>query len=164
MKRLTNASRKLRKLQHLIQLFNLSNAFIVLFIKVAADSLAIISVFLAIRISFPHPLVTIFCLAFAADAILVFIGLYNSTFAIPQDFKRTKKRIRLACKLLALRRRGAVDEETGASIIVREVASVRAVGIKVGDFRHLERQSTPNFLMFVLFNTGRLLVTLKGWI
>jgi hypothetical protein len=54
-----------------------------------------------------------------------------------------------------------VDVEREVSIIVREVASVRAVGIRVGDFRQLERQSTPNFILFVVFNTGRMLVTFK---
>jgi hypothetical protein len=104
----------------------------------------------------------------ASDVTFIYIGLYNSTFSIPQNFFKTRKRVLIGSKLLALRRAeaearaGAEGVEREASIIARQMVSVRPVGIKMGGFRQLERQSTPNFVMFVLFNTGRLLVTLKG--
>jgi hypothetical protein len=157
---LADSCRKLKKLQLLIQLFNQLNAYTVLFLKVGCNVIAILSAFCAVRFSHQPPLAT-FCLILVLDALVVFGGFYNSTFAIPQNFERTKKRLLIGSKVLSLRGRGAVEVEMATAIIVWEVASVRPLGIKVGDFRQLERQSTPNFIMFVLFNVGRLLVFSK---
>jgi hypothetical protein len=144
-----------------MQLFNQKNADIVLFMKIACNTTAISSAFFAIRHFPSHRILAILCLLLVLDALVIFIGLYNSTFSIPQDFKKTKKQLIIGARRLLVRRQRELDIEKAALMIVREVASVRPLGVKVGDFRQLERQSTPNFVMFVLFNTGRVLVTFK---
>ena len=45
-------------------------------------------------------------------------------------------------------------------VTLRRVRSIPSVGLKVGDFHMLERESTPIFMDYVLKNIVNLLVTL----
>ena len=81
---------------------------------------------------------------------LTYTSLYEKAFRIPALFHEARMLMRLRSS----------DGKIGAGgkILKMQLKSIPVVGIKVGDFHMLERESTPVFLDYVLTNVVNMLV------
>jgi hypothetical protein len=152
--------RELRKLQLLLQLFNGLSSNTVLAIKTGSNALTVLSLFFAVRYFHERFLLSLFYSAVALNVSVFFIGLYDGTFSIPLNMKGLKGRVKMAARLSASALQDP-EEVRRMRVIQKGIRSIPPLGIKVGVFNTLQRQTTPNFVMFVLFNLGRMIVTFK---
>ena len=79
--------------------------------------------------------------------------MYAKAFAIPAGLDDVKTTLRGRICLL--------NNVTDRNVLRRKVKSMPCVGIKVGDFHTLERESTPIFVHYVVTNIVNLLVTFQ---
>jgi len=83
-----------------------------------------------------------------------FVILYDKGFKIPELMSAWKSQI-----LIASKRTRFHDTR---KLLERQIGAVPDSGIKVGGFHMLERESSPNFLDFVVNKVVDLLVTFPG--
>ena len=150
-----NVATELRRLQTLIRIFNESQSSLIYILKIFVMSTAIAMSFFGILYISSNYFVGTFNLLVGLYSQLTFIALYDNAFCIPirADYIR---RMALLCKTSSstpmLGNMGAVR---------RELESFPMLGVKVGHFCYLERQSTPMFMDFVASRTGSLLFTFR---
>ena len=90
-----------------------------------------------------------YCVLFI-EVLLVYCLLYEKGFKVAALFHNAKA-------MLILQSRNCMN---GAEweVLRRQVRSIPAVGVKVGEFHMLERTSTPVFLHYVMGNVVNMLV------
>ena len=127
--------RRIRAMQLLVNMFNVGHRNVIYCIKLLCITLAIVLAS------------STFC-----DMIFLYAFVYEKAFAIPDGFERAKHRLVAESRGL----RWAQSKK----ILLRQVRSIPSVGLRVGDFHVLERESTPIFVDYVLKNIVNLLVSL----
>ena len=149
---------ELKKLQIEVSLFNQVFASAVFVIKVASIGLIVLCGFGAIQFLHEDPLLAISNTFFALDAMLVYNILYDRGFAIPRQFVALRNLLLLKIRLKLAQ--GAHDAENDLRML-KGVKSVRVMAVRVGEFHHLQRLSTPTFLDFCAKHLVRLVMAFK---
>ena len=151
---MTSSFRQLLKLQFSIQLFNQMNASTIWILKQTCISAFILFGFAFIRFSNEGFLLRGFCLTTALDSVFIYIFIYDKAFSIQSQLAKTKKEMIRACSQ-------KIETQVEGMELAKRIISIRNSGIRVGSFHYFERMSSPNFVLFVVFNVGRMLMTFR---
>lgn len=149
----TKSYRDLRELQLLITMFNCNQSEMIYLLKIFLVSNATVMGFFGIRYFHSNPFLGLFGLAIALINIALFLALYDNAFAIPINVLNVKMKAIVNWQLF----NGST--ETKSNGLRRALESVPVLGIRVGGFCFLERESTPIFMDYVTNRIGGLLVT-----
>ena len=144
--------KQLRTFQITIVIFNQSQSDVIFALKIFLISAAIVLNFFGIEYLHSNWLVGLFALLVAVYAEVSFLALYDHAFAIPVRAEYLRK-VALQ-EVMSNRRR-----HQSIGVLKRQLKSVPTLGLKVGDFYSLGRDSTPKFLDFVANMTFTMLVT-----
>ncbi|CAG7785275.1 unnamed protein product [Allacma fusca] len=140
-----------REMQLLIQLFNQSNCFIIFTYKIMGIVASIIGGFFAIRYTYSDPLLGVVCMVIALDSVSFFPLTYERAFLIPDHMRRLKDQLRIV-----------TQKHTSQALRALEVAkiihSVPKVGVKIGNFHTMKRETTPVFIHYIVYQLASLLV------
>ena len=148
---LKDSAEGLRYLQLLIQYFNLCSSTIVYKIKITALIFGIMGGFASIHLSSTGNL--LFCLIYTIlflDAIICYIGIFNSVFKLTEGVEEIKREIRLQSTQL--------HGQSERREIRMRIQSIPKLAIRAGGFQNVEREATLIFLSFVLSQIVSLLI------
>ena len=143
--------RQLRKLQLALNLFNLSTSGMVFAHKLICLIGSITSLYFLVRLTSTHPQASLLFFPFAMNCLSYWITMWDNSSLVPFLISDFKERLELYV--------GTGEFETDRSYANRLLRSVRPVGVRVGGFESLERESTPIFMHFVLSNVASMLIT-----
>ena len=147
--------RELKCLQLYVQLVNIVNQDLIFTWKLLSLGVCIASGYAAISHFGDHPVFGImYCMLFV-DSALIYILIYDKAFKVPALFGRAKMLIDLTAGVQGGKQR------CQRMILKRQLAGIPQVGIKVGEFHTLERNSIPLFLDYVLTHVVGMLVANK---
>ena len=141
--------RQLRNLQLALNLFNLSASGMVFAHKLICLIGSIIGLYFLVRLAPKQPEAALVFFPFAADGISYWMSQWDNASLIPRMISDLKLRLQFCHG-----RHERVTEQ-----VVKILKSVAPVGVSVGGFRSLERESTPIFMHFVVTNVAVLLLT-----
>ena len=154
-RQLVSKIESLRRLQMYVLLVNIANCYVLFVFKVAAISLAVINGYAAIAHFQHHPMLhRLMNYVVFFDGFACYCLIYQKGFQVPQKFEEVMSKLFLCLQRSRCQQFSGMERK----IIERQLRSIPKFGIKVGEFHMLERQSTPNFLDFVLKNVVNLLV------
>ena len=139
-------------LQLLVNLFNVGHRYVTQCIKLLCITVAIVNGYGAIVHGKEDVVFLLFTCCVTCDIVFFYAFLYEKSFAIPDGFDSVKRNLTNEMRFM---RNGRLRK-----ILRRKLESIPSVGLKVGDFHILERESIPIFVDFVLKNIVNLLVTL----
>ena len=142
--------KKLRCLQLYVNMVNVINSYIIFTFKLICIGMCIVCGYAAIAHLKEHPIFGIMFYFLFFDHVLTYASLYEKAFRIPVLFQEARRLLRLRSR----------DERVPArrKILKMQLESIPTVGIKVGTFHMMERESTPVFLNYVLTNVVNMLV------
>lgn len=135
-----------------IQIFNIFNAWFLHNFKANLIIAAIMMGFMAFRYE-SHPLFTVLCCFLHFAAIFTYSGTFQHGFSVAVGQKKARRGILAACRCI---RKPAARQE-----ILRALKSLRCVGIKVGEFHEIERNSPIILINYVETQVISLLLTFK---
>ena len=95
---------------------------------------------------------------FIMDSAFVFLFCYDKGFSVPRSAARLKNLL-----VLIVKQSEAITEMQRAHML-RQLRSVGKVAIKVGNFHHLQRGSTPRVLDFSVKNVVRLVMFYRKYV
>ena len=144
---------QLRQLQFSIQLFNQMNASTIWLLKHACIFASILCAFSFIRYN-DGIVLRGFCLTTALDAVFIYIFIYDRAFSIQSRLAKTKMEMIRVCSQ-------NIKTQVEGMELKKRIISIPNCGIRVGSFHYFERMSSPNFVLFVIFNLGRMLITFR---
>ena len=138
-----------KKLHLCMTLFNVSTAGVIFSHKLANLTGSIVGLYFLIRLIFVQPAASILFVILAFDAIIFYTVMWDNASLIPPMIGNLKAETdvvgmgidRLFCRRLS--------------------RSIPCVGVSVGGFRNMERDSTLIFVDFVLQNVVSLLIAVK---
>ena len=139
-----------RSLQLFILLFNTVNRHVIFTGKLLCICVGITSGYAAIAHFKDHLIVGVMYCVLFTNVFLSYSLIYGKGFKVSDTFQRAKNLLRLNAT-----KNGRSFER---KILEKQLKSIPAVGIKVGEFHMLERTSTPVFLHYVLTNIVNMLV------
>ena len=142
-----------RCIQLLVNLFNMGHKNVVYFIKLYSIAGATINGYAAVKYHGENPMFGVMTFCIFGNLVFMYGFMYEKAFAIPDGLINAKRNVRLRIQMYGRQR-------MTVKMAKMQVESVRAVGIKVGDFHTMERASTPMFIDYVIRNVVSLLVTL----
>ena len=151
---MTSSFRQLRQLQISIQLFNKMNAYSIWILKQACILGFILCAFTFIRFYHEGLLLRAFSLTTALDSVFIYIFIYDKAFSIQSRLVKTKKEMIRVCSQ-------KIKTQAEGIELTKRIISIPNCGIRVGSFHYFERMSSPNFVLFVVFNLGRMLITFR---
>ena len=137
--------------QLMVSLFNVGHGNVTYCIKLLCITASIVNGYSAIAHGREDVLFLLFASCVTCDMVCFYAFMYEKAFAIPDGFERVKRA--LIFQTQGLRNTGL------RKIIRKQLGSLPPVGLKVGDFHMLQRESTPIFVDYVLRNIVNLLVT-----
>ena len=144
--------RRIRAIQLLVNMFNFGHRNVIYCIKLLCITLAIVNGYGAIANGGSNVVYLLLASSTSCDMIFLYAFVYEKAFAIPDGFERVKH-------ALVAESRGLRWAQS-KKILLRQVRSIPSVGLRVGDFHVLERESTPVLVDYVLKNIVNLLVSL----
>lgn len=147
--------RSLRTLEIEAALFNYGCSGIVFTLKIAAIGAVVFCGFGAVQFIHTYTALSALYFTMVLDAFLLFNTIYDKGFAVPQKFSTIKRTLAYKIKRVV----GLEDGEV--KYVLKELASVKAMSIRVGTFHYLERVSTPMFLDFSVKNAARLVMAYR---
>ena len=143
----------LRCVQLYIALLNVVNSKLIFTWKLLCLGMCIMSGYAAIAHFSDHPVFGIMYYALFTEGSIIYAVMYEKAFKVPDLIVKTI----VECKL----RVQGVTNIPVRNVLNRQLKSVPAMGIKVGEFHVLERTSTLVFLHYVFVNVVNMLVTFK---
>ena len=153
-------SKKFRRLQLLMQLFNDSQAAIIFVINIFCLSAAIVFTFIGIYLFHQNFIASMYYLSQGAYGLFSFVIIYDKAFKIPLEILELKGKMMTR----------AIPVNPGRGTLARGVLRVRlqeyraivrsfrVMSIRAGEFKCLDRMSTPEFVSFAFEKTASLLV------
>ena len=138
-----------RKVHLAITIFNKSTAGVVCYHKMLCLSGGIAGLYLCLRLILVQPVHSMLFFAFAFDGTVFFTVMWGNAFLIPVLMKELKDQILMAAG-------GAVHHR---QYLRRVLRSIPCVGVSVGGFRNMGRDSTLIFVDFLIRNVVSLLLT-----
>ena len=140
-----------RKLRLCMIIFNLSTASFIFSEKLLCLITAIVGLYFVIRLLFVQSIVALLFFASAINSLTFYTITWDNATLIP---------------VLAGILKAETDVVASAGIVdrayLRRVSrSIPGVGVRVGGFRNIERDSTLIFLDFVLYHVASLLISVQ---
>ena len=151
---MTSSFDQLRQLQFSIQLFNQMNASTIWLLKHACIFASILCAFSFIRFYDEGLLLRGFCFTTGLDGVFIYIFVYDKAFSIQSRLAQTKKEMIGVCSQ-------KIKTQVERKELIKRIISIPSCGIRVGSFHYFERMSSPNFVLFVVFNLGRMLISFR---
>ena len=148
---------EIRELKMFIRLFNCCFPFCIFSMKIFYVTDSIFGYFLVIRHLKEHPLYATFSGYIALLCTSLYSVVYSNAFIVPQNMDRVKRQFLMAARRFNGKKLNSVDM---FPLFVREMRRFRNVGIRVGNFHTMERESTPIFIDFVVKQLVSLLVAI----
>ena len=143
----------MRRLQLFVTILNLVNRYLIFTCKLHCIGLAIVTGYAAIAHFTEYPVFGVMYYVIFFDLLLMYALVYEKAFKVAELFEKAKSTLILQSR----RSVGGVDW----NVLRRQVRSVPPVGIKVGDFHMMERNSTPVYLHYILTNVVNMLVVFR---
>ena len=138
-----------RQILVFVHLFNISFANLIFTNKVFSINIAIFGSFFAIH-EITGDVILRILLGVASSFIIIFYTIiYDKGFQVSQNFTQIKNRFQPLIRKSNFRK----------AEMKRAIIGIRSLGIQVGSFHTLERQSTLIFLDFILKQIVGLLIT-----
>ena len=139
----------------MVNLFNIGHGNVIYCVKLLCITVAIVNGYGAIAHGRGNLVYLLLSSCCACNVTVMYAFVYQKAFAIPDGVECVKRRVAAEVHL--------VRDLREKKILRRRKKSFpsTSVGLKVGDFHMLERESTPIFVDFMLKNVMNLLVTLK---
>ena len=150
---LRHALKSLRRLQLYVTFLNLVNRNVIFTFKLFCIGTCIVSGYAAIAHFEKYPIFGVVFYVIFFDALQIYVVLYEKGFKVPALFEKAKDELMLRS-----------SEKLGKAernMLQMQLRSIPSMGIKVGEFHMLERNSTPVFLHYVLTNIVNMLVAYK---
>ena len=141
---------QIRLVQLVVTLFNVGHRNIIYCMKLLCISLSIVNGYGTIAHGKDNLVFLLLAACVTCDCVFFYVIVYEKAFGIPDGLERAKRVLTVEIQGI---RNGRLRKVMG-----RELNSVPLVGLKVGDFHMLERESTPIFVDFVVRNIVNLLV------
>ena len=161
MPRARSVSNLLKVIQtHLLylHLFNHVYSFIVFTWKQMALFFGIFTAFFAIRYNIKFPLTSALAAYVHVGIMVVYSLMYEKAFKIPENWRKVKSQLRISANLSTIKQY-PVGGKSGQ--FQKQIQRIPEIGVKVGHFHVLERESTPRFIMFVISSVSSLLITFR---
>ncbi|CAG7728959.1 unnamed protein product [Allacma fusca] len=140
------------ELQLWIQLFNLGRRFNMFAFKIYCITMTIFFASIGVYRIHYSLFDAIMYLGISFQLTTAYVTIFDKAFAAPANIQKFKRKILITAKLMCFR---------DAPLICRRIRAIPNIGFLVGDFNKLERASSPNFIIFVVLNTVRVLISLK---
>ena len=134
-------------------IYNVSTARVVFANKLLNLCGGIMGLYFFLRLILIQPILAMFFLALGFDCTTYYIVMWDNAFLIPVMMAELKDQIGVATAL------GKADHSH--QYVRRVLRSIPDVGMSVGGFRNMERDSTLIFMDFVLKNVVSLLMAFK---
>ena len=143
---------KIAKRLHLcMTIYNVSTAGIIFSHKLLNLSGGIVGLYFLIRLVFVQPAVSLLFFVLAFDSITFYTVMWDNASLIPVMIGALKAETDLVASAIILDR----------AYFRRVSRSIPCIGVKVGGFRNMERDSTLIFVDFVVSNAVSLLIGMK---
>ena len=140
------------KVIHLIvNIYNVGTAGVIFVHKICNLTGGIVSLYFGIRLVFVQPLVSLLFLYAAFNFITFYTVMWDNASLIPDMIKEVTDQLDMMI--------ARSQVQTTRQYWRRVSISVPCVGVKVGVFRNMERDSTIVFMDFVVTNVVSLLVS-----
>ncbi|CAG7686426.1 unnamed protein product [Allacma fusca] len=147
--------RTCRKIQLLIIVFNSGYAHVVYLMKILPITFAILYGYSSIRyFSNLGAVITAALLVVCFYMIIFYVAIFGRAFCVPQRMQSFKIELVRSTRLRPI---GSFE----VKYLQKKTASVANVGIKVGMFHTMERESTPIFIDFVVTTVSTMLITYR---
>ena len=134
-----------RRVQLLIQLFNKINCWNVEGLKIDCLASAVFHGFFMIRLRQSNILIAVFCAGAHAVAISLYCGTFNRAYRMKEFQEGQKDELKVACVKRAFRAEEMEEQES----FMAPVNAISCLGLKVGRFHEIERESALIFTNFV---------------
>ena len=152
-KKVRDGYRLARKVHLAMTIYNVSTARVVFANKLLNLSGGIVGLYFFVRLVLIQPVLAMFFFALAFDCITYYTVTWDNASLIPVMLKELKDQVRLAT---------ASDRaDHNGRYMIRAIRSIPDIGMSVGGFRCMERDSTLIFMDFVLSNVLSLLMAFK---
>ena len=146
---------KMRRIQLKLKLFNYLYSDIVYLTKQGLAICGVVFLFFGIRLLLSdHGTLAYVFLYLGLIPSLIFVILFDKAFKIPGQIERFKAGLRLKCERIQL-------NKMGKTYLRQKIGSVPNLGVNVGGFNIMERESTPRFVNFLLYQVSSLLITFR---
>ncbi|CAG7717164.1 unnamed protein product [Allacma fusca] len=146
--------KNVREIQLLVIVFNAGYAPVVYVLKMFSLILAVLSGFFGIRCFSSKFSFASFLLVCFFYYMVFYVATFGRAFSVPSRIQALKTELVRNVRLQAIGRLEGKLAEI-------QVASIANVGIKVGIFHTMERESTPAFINFVVNTISSLLITFR---
>ena len=140
-----------REVHLALKIFNLSAAGIIFSHKLLSLCGGIVGLYFLLRLILFQPLLSLFFFALAFDSIVFYTVIWDNACLIPVLMKEMKNQFDMAAAVVR-----AVNTHQYWRSVSR---SIPCIGVSVGGFRGMERDSTPILVEFVVRNVVSLLMT-----
>lgn len=148
---LRKATKALRSLQLYIRLLNTLNRHLIFTVKIFSISTCVISGYAAIAHFTDYPIFGVMYYVITVEGMLIYPLVYAKGVKIPGIFQKVRSLLRVVGRGLA--------DHGYCKELERQLASVPpVVGIQVGGFHVLERNSIPVFLHYIVTNIVNMIV------
>ena len=149
MQRIDHAYRFLRYVQLYVGIVNLIDCFIIFSWKLVCITCCIVVGYSAIAHLSYHPVFGVMYYFFILDCLFMYMFTYDRAFQIPAIFQKATRTVML---------RALNGGPKSSKIFKRRQQSVPRLGIQVGNFHMMERESSLNFIHHVVVNIVNMLV------
>ena len=140
-----------KKVHLCMTIYNLSTAGIIFSHKLLCLQGSVVGLYFLIRLMFVQPVISVFFFVVAFNSITFYTVLWDNASLIPVMIGLLKAEIAVV-----------TSARTAGRVYFRLVSrSIPNVGVKVGGFRNIERDSTMIFADFVVDNVVSLLISMK---
>ena len=130
-------------------IFNIATARSVFAQKLLALLASIFGMYFFVRLVFIEPVAAVFFFTMLAEGSTFYSVLYGYVDSIPESIQTFKRELNIK----------AATRGRQSGYLKRVGNSMRCVGLQVGSFRNMERDSTLIFIDFVSSNVGSLLIS-----
>ena len=144
--------RQIHVVQLLVNLFNVGHRNITYCIKLICISESVVNGYGTIAHGREDMVFLLMASSITFDLVFLYAFVYEKAFAIPDSLERVRRELMVKIQ--------GMGNASLKKVNRRELKAVPLVGLKVGDFHMLERESTPMFVDYVLRNIVNLLVSL----
>ena len=134
-------------------IFNVSTAGLIFSQKLLCLSSGIVGLYFLLRLILLQPAQSMLFFALAFDGMVFYNVMWGNASLIPVMMKELKDQVGV------MMTKGMTDKDR--QYWKRVAKSIPCIGVSVGGFRNMERDSTPIFVDFVFRNVVSLLMAFK---
>ena len=138
-------------IQLVVNMFNGGHRNIIYCLKLLCITVSVVNGYGAIAHGGKDVVFLLFTSCCTVDLVFFYAFVYDKAFGIPDGLERVRRALTLELRQMR--------DAKFRRMIQKRLLSIPSVGLKVGDFHMMERESTPIFVDYVLRNIVNLLMT-----